>query len=328
MNALYTREEVSMHDHEANCWIINGGSVYDVTPFLKDHPGGRDILLENAGKDISLKMNSEHEHSKIAFAVLAKYRIGNLVNSAQVDNNQSTKITKSEGDPDFLDLERPLIWQMLVEKRYTRSYYLKQIHIGRYFDRSARLFGWEIIEVFTKTPWFVIPIVWIPVVTWLGLEASGYYRGKALVVVYSIGVLMWTLLEYIFHRFLFHIDYLLPESQFFFTIHFLLHGIHHFLPMDRYRLVMPPVLFFILTLFVWSVLSLFVHYHLKCGLVSGALTGYIAYDLLHYSFHHAKLPGRVFSFLKGYHLFHHYSNAARGFGVSSPLWDIVFGTKL
>jgi 4-hydroxysphinganine ceramide fatty acyl 2-hydroxylase len=324
----FTSEEVSQHDHETSCWITHEGSVYDVTPFIKDHPGGREILLDNAGKDISLVMNSEHDHSKVAFAVLDKYRIGQLIGSSSIKESQSTNFTKLEGDPEFLDLERPLIWQMLFEKRYSKPYYLKQIHIGRYLNKSARLFGPDIIEVFSMTPWFVIPLVWFPISFLFGREAGKYYQGGSLVFIYCLGILWWTLLEYCFHRFLFHVDYLLPKNQFFFTIHFLLHGIHHFLPMDRYRLVMPPVLFGFLTFLVYSTLSLFTSYHLKCGLISGALTGYIAYDLLHYSFHHAKLPGRTFSFLKGYHLRHHYSNESKGFGVSSPLWDIVFGTKL
>jgi len=68
------------------------------------------------------------------------------------------------------------------------------------------------------------------------------------------------MLEYALHRFLFHIDELLPDRPFFLMIHFLLHGIHHYLPMDRcvaftivncdsahnicsLRLVMPPILF-------------------------------------------------------------------------------------
>ncbi|RMD43781.1 hypothetical protein DV735_g1388, partial [Chaetothyriales sp. CBS 134920] len=46
-------------------------------------------------------------------------------------------------------------------------------------------------------------------------------------------------------RFLFHLDKFLPDHPYALTLHFVLHGIHHYLPMDRYRLVMPPALFLI-----------------------------------------------------------------------------------
>lgn len=47
------------------------------------------------------------------------------------------------------------------------------------------------------------------------------------------GNIIWTLLEYGLHRFLFHIDDLLPDANWALVLHFLLHGIHHYLPMDR-----------------------------------------------------------------------------------------------
>jgi sterol desaturase/sphingolipid hydroxylase (fatty acid hydroxylase superfamily) len=53
------------------------------------------------------------------------------------------------------------------------------------------------------------------------------------VACFLFGNLFWTIIEYLMHRFLFHLDELLPDRPLFFTLHFLLHGIHHYLPMDR-----------------------------------------------------------------------------------------------
>lgn len=50
---------------------------------------------------------------------------------------------------------------------------------------------------------------------------------------FLLGNLIWTLLEYGFHRFLFHVDGLLPDMPAFLTLHFLMHGVHHYVPMDR-----------------------------------------------------------------------------------------------
>lgn len=83
------------------------------------------------------------------------------------------------------------------------------------------------------------------------------------VVCFFVGNIIWTILEYTLHRFLFHVDDWLPDRPSFLTLHFLMHGIHHYMPMDRcvvcvlrgywvlnpwvsLRLVMPPVLFFTL----------------------------------------------------------------------------------
>ena len=60
---------------------------------------------------------------------------------------------------------------------------------------------------------------------------------------FLLGNFIWTVLEYVLHRFLFHLDEYLPDHNIALTIHFLLHGVHHYIPMDRLRLVMPPLLF-------------------------------------------------------------------------------------
>ncbi|AGF85059.1 B5-like protein [Moumouvirus goulette] len=50
------------------------GSTYDITDFIKRHPGGKQILIDNNGKDIENLM-LEYEHSKNAYLILEKYKI-------------------------------------------------------------------------------------------------------------------------------------------------------------------------------------------------------------------------------------------------------------
>jgi sterol desaturase/sphingolipid hydroxylase (fatty acid hydroxylase superfamily) len=61
---------------------------------------------------------------------------------------------------------------------------------------------------------------------------------------------------------------------------------------------------------------------------AGFIFGYILYDEIHYATHHAPMKGPVGRFLKQYHVLHHYQNPAKRYGVSSPLWDYVFGTTV
>jgi sterol desaturase/sphingolipid hydroxylase (fatty acid hydroxylase superfamily) len=62
-------------------------------------------------------------------------------------------------------------------------------------------------------------------------------------------------------------------------------------------------------------------------LFAGFVTGYIAYDMMHYAEHHLSMTWGFLKFVKRYHLLHHYKTPDHRFGVSSPLWDYIFGTK-
>jgi len=92
------------------------------------------------------------------------------------------------------------------------------------------------------------------------------------------------------HRFVFHVEEILPDKPFFLMLHFLLHGIHHYVPMDRMRLVMPPILFAALqTPFTKLAHSIFPNW-MANGIIAGSFAFYVAYDMLHYAMHHSKLP--------------------------------------
>ena len=60
--------------------------------------------------------------------------------------------------------------------------------------------------------------------------------------------------------------------------------------------------------------------------MAGLTVGYLAYDMIHYATHHLPMRWGVCRYLKRYHLKHHYKTPNQRFGVSSPLWDIVYGT--
>jgi len=148
---------------------------------------------------------------------------------------------------------------------------------------------------------------------WLGL---GVYAG---------GILAFSLLEYLLHRFPFHLD---PgESDRLKTLLFLIHGYHHQFPNDRWRLVAPPLL-------SWPVAAiLLAAYHALLPtdaawiLFGGTCVGYLAYDWIHYYTHHFRSPKTpIGKLLRRAHAVHHYKLFHLNMGISSPLWDLVFGT--
>lgn len=135
-------------------------------------------------------------------------------------------------------------------------------------------------------------------------NASAFSKTLACFV---LGNVIWTILEYTLHRFLFHIDYYLPDRNWALMLHFLLHGIHHYLPMDRLRLVMPPLLFFTLETPFTRLAHILFPASVANGIIAGAFAFYILYDCMHYALHHTRLP-QYMAEMKRYHLAHHYKS--------------------
>ncbi|WVZ92554.1 hypothetical protein U9M48_038605 [Paspalum notatum var. saurae] len=73
----FTMSEVRKHASQESAWIVVHGHVYDCTKFLKDHPGGADSILINAGTDCTEEFDAIH--SDKAKAMLDTYRIGELI---------------------------------------------------------------------------------------------------------------------------------------------------------------------------------------------------------------------------------------------------------
>ena len=77
---IFTAEDVAVHSTAESCWVSRNGKVYDVTNFLADHPGGDDLILNYAGKDVGEIMRdpTEHDHSDSAYDMLDECLIGRL----------------------------------------------------------------------------------------------------------------------------------------------------------------------------------------------------------------------------------------------------------
>lgn len=347
---LLTRKEVESHNTKASCYVtLDNLKVYDVSSFLEEHPGGGDLILEFAGKDLTEIMGdvASHEHSESAYDMLDElYLVGILATPEQEaklltkENRHDFKLERDSEDEltvttdfirdyktnKFLDLEKPLLMQVF-RANWSKEFYLEQVHKPRHYGNgSAPIFG-NFLEPLSKTPWFVVPCLWIPCdiyAVYLSSQGLPFY---CIIPMFAFGLFIWTFIEYGLHRFAFHLDDHLPRHQAFYAMHFLLHGVHHYLPMDKMRLVLPPTLGLVLiTPFYFLAFALFPYYWAYAGF-AGAFLGYIMYDCTHYFLHHMNLPP-YFKTLKKYHLDHHYKNYELGFGVTSSFWDKVFNTEL
>lgn len=306
--------------------VIYEDKVIEVTEFKEKHPGGAETIEKHLGKDITKVFDEIESHkTKTAMKDLEEFCIGKI----KLNNSTKKPIEKEQDYVYDLDLKKGILWQ--VWTKLSKDEYLKFIHDPKHMINppEAILFEAPYLEFFTKTPWYIIPMIWVPMVLYYLWKA--YWENNIslglIISMYLFGILVWTLSEYILHRFVFHIDEKLPDNRNARMFHFLLHGIHHAFPMDRHRLVFPPVaaypLYQLIKFIISSIFGCF-----YCPILAGTITGYIIYDLTHYFIHHAKPANSFHKSLKEYHVKHHYLNPSLGFGVSNKIWDYAFGTVL
>ena len=127
--------------------------------------------------------------------------------SSEEDLSKETDLVSDYQTHKFLDLNKPMFMQMWYGG-FSKDFYLEQVHRPRHYKggESAPLFG-NFLEPLSKTPWWIIPIFWLPPVaygTYIAQEGcSSIFEEGAY---WLLGLFLWTLVEYLLHRFLFHLD--------------------------------------------------------------------------------------------------------------------------
>ncbi|CAN1290284.1 Dihydroceramide fatty acyl 2-hydroxylase FAH2 [Linum perenne] len=152
-----------------------------------------------------------------------------------------------------VDLDKPLVFQV----GHLGEAYDEWVHQPIVSREGPRFFANDVMEALTRTVWWAIPAIWLPVVCWFTLMSAR--MGLALTEFWNMVKLMAT-----------------PSTT--------------------------PALF------------------------AGGLLGYIMYDCTHYYLHHGQPSNEVPKNLKKYHMNHHFRVQDKGFGITSSLWDRVFGT--
>ncbi len=190
---------------------------------------------------------------------------------------------------------------------------------------SPRMFESDVVDFFSRTHWAVVPAVFVPVST--GMLAYGVLN-RGVSVLASVGLAVmgfvaWTLVEYWLHRTLFHWQ---PPGEWGERMHFLVHGVHHTWPKDKYRLVMPPAVSLSLYVIFLGVFWGLLGDRMVWAFHAGFVIGYMVYDLTHYYIHHYNPKSAYGLRLKKHHMLHHFKEHDQRFGVSFKAWDYVFRT--
>jgi sterol desaturase/sphingolipid hydroxylase (fatty acid hydroxylase superfamily) len=191
---------------------------------------------------------------------------------------------------------------------------------------SPRMFKSDWVEkYFSRVRPLHVIVIWTPAVAYWLYRAHQTGAGVAASAgMFLVGVLIWTLLEYLLHRFVFHFE---PHGKMQEDLSFLIHGIHHDYPWDADRLVMPPTVSILIAVLLWWPVKALFGVPLFYAVFAGITVGYLWYDLGHFAWHHNKPRTRIGRYLRSYHLVHHFKTPHLRYGVSTPLWDYVFGTQ-
>lgn len=190
-------------------------------------------------------------------------------------------------------------------------------------DESIRMFKNDLMESFTRVHFTIPLILFVPVMMFFLYKCFFILHISILVFagMVPVGIAVWTLTEYILHRFVFHFE---PKSSLGKTIHFYVHGVHHDYPSDSRRLVMVPAMSIPLAFFFYYLFYFIFGNVLVAPFFIGFLAGYLFYDTTHYALHHFNFKSKFWLDLKQHHMLHHFKDSEHGYGVSSKFWDHVF----
>jgi sterol desaturase/sphingolipid hydroxylase (fatty acid hydroxylase superfamily) len=193
-----------------------------------------------------------------------------------------------------------------------------------YNKGQAQIFHNPYLELLTRTHPLVIWGMYVPVMvgfTYYAMQKIGISATVAFLILFA-GMFFWTFFEYIAHRFIFH---MITETKRGRRIVYILHGNHHEYPRDRERLFMPPVPSLIISSVIFGIMYLFMSSYAFL-FFPGFIFGYLLYGTMHYAIHAWNPPFKWMKPLWRNHHLHHYKDEEKGFGVSTTLWDRLFGT--
>lgn len=244
----FTRAEVESHNSDSDCYVTIADNVYDITDFVESHPGGPELVLDWAGRDVTdiLKDEDSHKHSESAYEILEESLVGFVVSekektaanghsngqangvsgaahtngndngafvhpktgmSCEEDLERETDYTSDYKKHKFIDLNKPMFLQVW-NGGFSKDFYLDQVHRPRHYKggQSAPFFG-NFLEPLSKTPWWVVPTLWWPVISFgVYTAAQGFDNYLLQFAYFLVGIGFWSLFEYLLHRFLFHLD--------------------------------------------------------------------------------------------------------------------------
>lgn len=176
-------------------------------------------------------------------------------------------------------------------------------------------------------PVTVIYSVHLLVVTVFAWHASALPRALTFALG---GVVLWTLMEYLVHRYILHVAFPPGKTWLSRTLHRLFdasHADHHAQPWDGYHI---NGHLDTLLVAVWAVpLSFLAPSYTASMTIAALFAAYAAEEWAHHAMHFSNYRWSHFQDVRRRHLFHHSRHGVgTAYGITSDFWDKVFGTRL
>ena len=187
--------------------------VLDATTFASHHPGGDGLILNYRSKDITEEMKGH-------FPLSLKMANTMVIGSIEKDIRRVIDPTKAL---------MPQIWDM------DHDSYLKLVESPHWlFVESPRMFETNAAELFSHNQWYAIYPVPLIIILYMASYIADFEVKHPLyyAFIFLCGVVLWTFTEYCLHRFVFHSEKHLFDNRVIRYLHFVLHGIHHMMPLD------------------------------------------------------------------------------------------------
>ena len=147
---------------------------------------------------------------------------------------------------------------------------------------------------------------------------------RTLPYLFLSGLLMWTVMEYIFHRVLLHHRF---RGPFLHKVIASAHMRHHATPGDANHILVYPSFALVFSTIIYASLALLTGSgYATTGIISGIWAGFLYYEAVHYRVHVSLKSSGLLQRQRRAHFHHHFADSSTCFGVTSPIWDYIFGT--
>lgn len=191
-------------------------------------------------------------------------------------------------------------------------------------DGDARLFASRAVDAIWRAPFWWPYVLALPAALALAVASMRTGATPATLGWAAFGAIAWTLFEHALHRFVFHAPFRSEAAR---AVLLIVHGHHHVWPRDRSRLTATPWQAALTWLLALGGFRTLLETADALAATAGFGLGYVAYEAMHFVAHHGKPRARWLRAIRAHHLRHHHEDPTSRWGISSPLWDVVFRTR-
>jgi len=328
-------------EHEDRIILVYEEDVYDVTDFLEEHPGGPDIIEDYNTNDITELFHSKnpHAHSKRALLTLFKYKIGYFRDedaSLFQKQQEAFQFYPRVADRKVLykefsvDLSKGLLAQV---SSLNVKHYINMIQNPIELP-PFKVTNNPILEALISPKLHYSILLWVSVLIYLiwndfsNKNTEQSIKSITRIIFFFIGVLLWTLVEYLLYRFFFSAEENLIDNKLVIWLHFILYGKHKISPSDKTKVGTPLIFSFWLLFGFYFILINIFSAQIGMTTFAGMVIGFITYEYIHYQIHSSAPNQQYLGEMQKYHMNFHTKKGKRGYGVTTKLWDKILGTEI